>query len=70
MPIGGAAFHNGSLWHGSGPNTSKAWRRSLGIHFIPSDSSFANSNVGYIYKRYKLSNSDEMNESFFPILWR
>jgi len=69
VPAGGVAFHNGNLWHGSGLNTSNNWRRSLGIHLIPSDASFKGKEVGYIYGRYKLQDSDEMNETFFPILW-
>lgn len=70
VEAGGAAFHNGNLWHGSGVNTSKSWRRTIGIHLIPADSSFAGKgNVGYIYQRYKLFNSDEMNETFFPIIY-
>eukprot|EP01114_Cavostelium_apophysatum_P024302 TRINITY_DN9469_c0_g1_i5.p1 TRINITY_DN9469_c0_g1~~TRINITY_DN9469_c0_g1_i5.p1 ORF type:complete len:321 (+),score=44.53 TRINITY_DN9469_c0_g1_i5:41-1003(+) len=72
VPAGGVAIHNGLTWHGSGINTSNNWRRSIGIHVIDSESSFSgkNKNVGYIYGRYKLQDSDEMNESFFPILYR
>jgi len=69
VPAGGCAFHNGDLWHGSGINISNSWRRSIGIHLIPSTSSFEGKNVGYIYGRYKKFNSDEMDETFFPILW-
>jgi ectoine hydroxylase-related dioxygenase (phytanoyl-CoA dioxygenase family) len=50
VAAGGASFHNGNIWHGSGLNTSNTWRRSIGIHLIPSDASFKGVNVGYIYK--------------------
>eukprot|EP01117_Protostelium_nocturnum_P010577 TRINITY_DN3802_c0_g2_i3.p1 TRINITY_DN3802_c0_g2~~TRINITY_DN3802_c0_g2_i3.p1 ORF type:complete len:177 (+),score=42.26 TRINITY_DN3802_c0_g2_i3:1033-1563(+) len=69
VPAGGCAFHNGNTWHGSGKNTSPNWRRSLAIHFIPSSSSFEGKKVGYIYGRYQIVGSNEMNESFFPITW-
>ncbi|PRP76253.1 protein involved in biosynthesis of mitomycin antibiotics/polyketide fumonisin [Planoprotostelium fungivorum] len=50
LKAGGCSFHNGNAWHGSGKNESPNWRRSLAIHFIPSDSSFRG-DVGYIYGR-------------------
>ena len=31
---------------------------------------FHPTNVGYVYGRYKRAGSDEMDESFFPVLWR
>jgi len=69
VPAGGCAFHNGNLWHGSGPNLSPHWRNSVAAHVIPSHASFSRKNVGYIYGRYKLRAHDQMDESFFPILW-
>lgn len=62
VPAGGCSFHDGNLWHGSGINTSNHWRRSIGIHLIPSDASFEGKNVGYIYGRYRIHNSIEMHE--------
>lgn len=57
------------MWHGSCKNTTESkFRRSLGIHLIPSNSQFGE-NDGYIYGRYKKMNSNEMDEAFFPILW-
>jgi len=69
VPAGGCSFHNGNIWHGSNINTSSTWRRSIGIHLIPSDSSFEGKNVGYIYGRYKQFESDKMDETFFPIVY-
>lgn len=71
VPAGGAAFHSGPTWHGSGPNTDKTRvRRSLAIHFLPSHATFQPTGVGYIYGRYKKWGSVEMEETFFPITYR
>ena len=72
VPAGGVSFHHGLTWHGSGINTSLSHRRAVVAHCIPSNSKFHPSNVGgtaRIYKRYKKLNSNELDESFFPILW-
>ena len=72
VPAGGVSFHHGQTWHGSGINTSKDDRRAIVAHCIPSSAKFHPTNVGgtaRIYKKYKKINSDEMDESFFPILW-
>ena len=47
-------------------------RRAIVAHCVPSSAKFHPTNVGgtaRIYKKYKKINSDEMDESFFPILW-
>ena len=47
-------------------------RRAVVAHCVPSDSKFHPTNIGgtaRIDKRYKKINSNEMDESFFPILW-
>ena len=72
VPAGGVSFHHGQTWHGSGINTSKDDGRAIVAHCIPSSAKFHLTNVGgtaRIYKKYKKINSDEMDESFFPILW-
>ena len=41
-------------------------------HCVPSDAEFHPTNIGgtaRIYKKYKKINSNELEESFFPILW-
>ena len=72
VPAGGVSFHHGQTWHGSGINMSKDDRRAIVAHCIPSSAKFHPTNVGgtaRIYKKYKKIDSDEMDESFFPILW-
>lgn len=72
VPAGGVSFHHGLTWHGSGVNNSSHHRRALVAHCIPSNSKFHPTNVGgtaKIYKKYKKINSNELEESFFPILW-
>ena len=72
VPPGGASFHHGYTWHGSGINKTSLNRRAIVSHCIPSDAKFHSTNIGgtgKIYKRYKKLNTNEMDESFFPILW-
>ena len=72
VPAGGVAFHHGQTWHGSGINTSKDDRRAIVAHCIPSSAKFHPTNVGgtaRIYKKYKKLETDELDESFFPIIW-
>lgn len=69
VPAGGGSFHHGRTWHGSGPNRGNQPRRSVVSHCFSSDTRFHESNVSYIYNRYKKVGSTEMDESFFPILW-
>ena len=72
VPPGGASFHHGYTWHGSGINKTSLNRRAIVSHCIPSDAKFHSTNIGgtgKIYKRYKKINTNEMDESFFPILW-
>ena len=72
IPAGGAAFHHGLTWHGSGINNSKNNRRALVSHCVPHNAKFHPTNIGgtaKIYKKYKKYESDELDESFFPIIW-
>ena len=73
VPAGGVAFHHGYTWHGSGINYSKNPRIVIVAHCIPSDAKFHPTNKGgtaKIYKKYKKNNSDLLDESFFPLLWK
>ena len=70
VPAGGGAFHHGRTYHGSGANRSGRHRRAVVAHCMSSEAHFHPTNVGYVYGRYKRAGSDEMDESFFPILWR
>jgi phytanoyl-CoA hydroxylase len=70
VPAGSVVFHAGETWHGSGPNeTSDRTRRSIGIHYVPIYAEFSQRPGGYIYRRYQLTGSSHMDESFFPVLW-
>jgi ectoine hydroxylase-related dioxygenase (phytanoyl-CoA dioxygenase family) len=70
VPAGSCTFHSGEMWHGSGSNRSGAlMRRSIGIHLLPAIAQFSSRNGGYIYRRYQLTGSSELHESFFPVLW-
>ena len=71
--IEGVSFHHGLTWHGSGLNNSQDHRRALVAHCVPDDAKFHPTNcggTGRIYRKYKMNNTDELNESFFPILWQ
>lgn len=70
IPAGSAVLHHGRTWHGSRANRGKAPRRSLVAHCMSSEARFHDTRVGPIYGRYKRHGSTEMDESFFPILYR
>ena len=70
VPAGGGTFHHGCMYHGSRLNRLDRHRRALVAHCMSSEARFHPTNVGYIYSRYKRVDSDEMDESYFPILWR
>lgn len=66
---GDAVIHHGRTWHGSRDNRGKQPRRSVISHCISSEARFHPKNVSPVYSRYKRRGTDEMDESFFPILW-
>jgi 2-oxoglutarate-dependent dioxygenase len=70
VPAGGCAFHHGGTWHGSGPNRGDTPRRAVVAHCLSSEARFHQTEISYIYSRYKRVGDDLMDESFFPILWR
>ena len=73
VPAGGVAFHHGFTWHGSGINNSHDNRRAIVAHCVPYDAKFHPTNfggTGKIYKRYKKNDTDELDDSFFPLLWK
>lgn len=70
VKAGTCLFHHGKIWHGSGPNENATRiRRSIGIHTHNASTKFTDRKA-YIYGRYKKVDSYDMDESFFPILWR
>ena len=72
VPAGGVSFHHGKTWHGSGVNNSTKDRRVIVAHCVPNNAKFHPFNcggTGKIYRKYKLHENDELNDSFFPLLW-
>ena len=73
VPAGGASFHHGFTWHGSGINITNENRRALVAHCIPHDAVFHPTNsggTGHIYRKYKKHDSNELDESYFPLIWK
>jgi phytanoyl-CoA hydroxylase len=72
LPPGGCIFLHGDLWHGSGRNTTAdQTRRSFAVSTFPADARFQPLGVGYgyIFSRYQRIGDQQMDESYFPILW-
>jgi phytanoyl-CoA hydroxylase len=73
VPAGGASFHHGWVWHGSGKNNTDTSRRALVLHGISSAAEFVPNRLhegnGPIYSRYRLTNSTYLDTKYFPILW-
>jgi len=74
VKAGGGSFHHGWTWHGSGANRSSNPRRSLVLHAMRSDVEYVPENfsqgIGPIYSRYKRLDDNQLDENYFPILWR
>ena len=74
VPAGGGSFHHGWTWHGSGTNHSRNPRRSLVLHAMRSDVEYVPENfaegIGPIYSRYRRLGDNQLDENYFPILWR
>jgi ectoine hydroxylase-related dioxygenase (phytanoyl-CoA dioxygenase family) len=74
VPAGGGSFHHGWTWHGSGANHSDKPRRSLVLHAMRSDVEYVpenfNQGTGPVYSRYKRLGDNQLDENYFPILWR
>jgi phytanoyl-CoA hydroxylase len=71
VPAGGAAFHDGWTFHGSPPNErADAQRRSIISHLISTDTRWDPAHNHPIYSRYRRPGETELDEAFFPILWR
>ena len=74
VPAGGGSFHHGWTWHGSGANDSTHPRRSLVLHAMRSDVEYVPANfargIGPVYSRYRRLGDNQLDENYFPILWR
>ena len=69
VEAGGAAFHHGWTFHGSGPNEATVERRALVTHMVPVEARFHPENADPIYSRYRRRGDLSLDESFFPVLW-
>lgn len=74
VPKGGGSFHHGWTWHGSGYNRAERPRRSLVLHAMRAEARYNTRNlqqgIGRIYGRYKHLGDDEIDENYFPIIYR
>lgn len=70
IPAGSGVFHHGRTWHGSRDNRGAGPRRAVVAHCMPSAARFHDTKRHPIYSRYQRHGSSEMDESFYPILWR
>lgn len=70
IPAGSCVIHHGRTWHGSRDNRGDKPRRAVIAHCISSAATFHPNRISYIYSRYKKVDSVEMDESYFPVLWR
>ena len=71
VPAGGAAIHDGWTFHGSPPNErADAQRRSIVSHMISTDTRWNPAHNHPVYSRYRRPGETELDEAFFPILWR
>jgi 2-oxoglutarate-dependent dioxygenase len=71
VPAGGAAIHDGWTFHGSPANERPdAERRAIISHMISTGTRWNPARPHPIYSRYRRPGEDELDEAFFPILWR
>ena len=74
VPAGGGSFHHGWTWHGSGQNSGSNPRRALVLHAMQADVQYDpmcfDEGIGPIYSRYKRLGDNNLDENYFPILWR
>jgi ectoine hydroxylase-related dioxygenase (phytanoyl-CoA dioxygenase family) len=71
VPAGGAAFHHGWTMHGSPANErADGERRSVVSHLAWAHTRHDATHRHPIYSRYQQPGSLELDEAFFPVLWR
>ena len=71
VPAGGAAFHDGWTFHGSPPNERPdRERRSVVSHMISTETRWNPARPHEIYSRYRRPGEVELDEAFFPVMWR
>jgi ectoine hydroxylase-related dioxygenase (phytanoyl-CoA dioxygenase family) len=72
VPAGGAAFHDGWTFHGSPPNErADKERRAIVSHMVATDTRWADGSAPHpIYSKYRRPGEAELDEAFFPVMWR
>ncbi len=71
VPPGGVAFHAGWTFHGSPPNErADRERRAIISHMMTTETTWSPDVVHDVYSRYRRPGEDEIDEAFFPVLWR
>ena len=71
VPAGGAAFHDGWTFHGSPPNERPdRERRSIISHMVSTETSWSDGAPHAIYSKYRRPGERDLDEAFFPIMWR
>ncbi len=72
VPAGGAAFHDGWTFHGSPPNErADKERRAVVSHMVSTGTHWAAGATPHpIYSRYRRPGELELDEAFFPVMWR
>jgi ectoine hydroxylase-related dioxygenase (phytanoyl-CoA dioxygenase family) len=71
VPAGGAAFHDGWTFHGSPQNERPdRERRAIVSHMISTDTRWNPAHPHPIYSKYRRPGEIELDEAFFPVMWR
>ena len=72
VPAGGAAFHDGWVFHGSPPNERPdRERRAIISHMVSTETRWADGAAPHpVYSKYRRPGERELDEAFFPVLWR
>jgi ectoine hydroxylase-related dioxygenase (phytanoyl-CoA dioxygenase family) len=72
VAAGGAAFHDGWTFHGSPPNQrADKERRALVSHMVSTETRWADGTPPHpIYSKYRRPGEVELDEAFFPVMWR
>jgi ectoine hydroxylase-related dioxygenase (phytanoyl-CoA dioxygenase family) len=71
VSAGGAAFHDGWTFHGSPSNERPdRERRSVVSHMISTETRWNPEHPHPIYSKYMRPGEREMDDAFFPVMWR
>ncbi|MCP4327916.1 MAG: phytanoyl-CoA dioxygenase family protein [Alphaproteobacteria bacterium] len=70
VPVGGGVFFNDHIWHGADPNDSRRHRKAISVHGLRPETVFHPTITDHIQCRYRKFGDPNLDEAFFPILWR